>query len=56
MVSKNDEEHNYLEFGQFRVELWDEDGRIVAVGCDSFEVHEQQGARESAAEESHQRG
>jgi hypothetical protein len=51
IFSRNDEEHTHLEFGQFRVEFWDEDGRIGAVACDSFEVQRRQEADESAAEE-----
>jgi hypothetical protein len=50
IFSRNDEEHNYLEFGQFRVEFWDEDTRIGAVECDSFEVHDRRGAEKSVVE------
>lgn len=52
IYSRNDEERSQLEFGQFRVELWDEDCRIGAVECDSFEaVRQQQGPEAPVPEE-----
>lgn len=41
IIDRNREEHNFLYYGRYRVEFWDDDNPMVSLLADNFEVETQ---------------